>query len=192
MADRKRKRKSSAARTAPARNGASASTPADATPPKPKESGAEMMKRGYARAEVKNQATREALEPLKPGERPGILVATVVWILVIAAVMVYNAVASNGLSNGSRVGNGVMVLLILVAAFGTWRLEYWAILGTQTLLALTLVSLVLAAMVVTNLWLVLLAVVGALVSGYFFYKMVKVMARVQKTAMLKREADEGR
>lgn len=192
MADRKRKRKSSAARTAPAHPGTRASAPADATPPKPKESGAEMMKRGYARAEVKNQATREALEPLKPGERPGILVATVVWILVIAAVMVYNAVASNGLSNGSRVGNGVMVLLIAVAAFGTWRLEYWAILGTQTLLALTLVSLVLAAMVVTNLWLVLLAVVGALVSGYFFYKMVKVMARVQKTAMLRRDAREGR
>jgi hypothetical protein len=193
MADRKRKRKSSAARTAPARNGASA--PADAapkSPPRPKESGAEMMKRGYARAEVKNQATREALQPLEPGERPGILIGTVVWILVIAAVMTYNAIASNGLSNGSRVGNGVMVLLIAVAAFGTWRLEYWAILGTQTLLALTLVSLVLAAMVVTNLWLVLLAVVGALVSGYFFYKMVKVMARVQKTAMLQRDADEGR
>lgn len=190
MADRKRKRKSSAARNAPARNGASA--PANATPPRPKESGAEMMKRGYARAEVKNQATREALQPLEPGERPGILLATVVWILVIAAVMTYNAIASNGLSNGSRVGNGVMVLLIVVAAFGTWRLEYWAILGTQTLLALTLVSLVLAAMVVTNLWLVLLAVVSALISGYFFYKMVKVMARVQKTAMLQRDADGGR
>lgn len=190
MADRKRKRKSSASRPAAARNGASA--PADATPPKPKQSGAEMMKRGYARAEEKNQATRAALEPLAPGERPGILVAAVAWIVVIAAVMVYNAVASNGLSNGSRVGNGVMVVLIVVAAFGTWRLEYWAILGTQTLLALTLVSLVLAAMVVTNLWLVLLAVVGALVSGYLFYKMVKVMARVQKTAMLRREADEGR
>ena len=151
-----------------------------------------MMKRGYARAEVKNQATREALQPLEPGERPGILIGTVVWILVIAAVMTYNAIASNGLSNGSRVGNGVMVLLIVVAAFGTWRLEYWAILGTQTLLALTLVSLVLAAMVVTNLWLVLLAVVSALISGYFFYKMVKVMARVQKTAMLQRDADGGR
>lgn len=190
MADRKRKRKSSAARTAPARNGAGG--PADPAPPRPKESGAEMMKRGYARAEVKNQATREALEPLQPGERPGILVAAVVWIVVIAVVMAYNAIASNGLSNGSRVGNGVMVLLIAVAAYGTWRLEYWAILGTQTLLALTLVSLVLAAMVVTNLWLVLLAVVGALVSGYFFYKMVKVMARVQKTAMLRRDAEEGR
>lgn len=191
MADRKRKRKSSASRATPSRNGASA--PAGTTPPQqPKQSGAEMMKRGYARAEEKNQATREALEPLQPGERPGILVAAVVWIVVIAVVMTYNAIASNGLSNGSRVGNGVMVVLIAVAAFGTWRLEYWAILGTQTLLALTLVSLVLAAMVVTNLWLVLLAVVGALVSGYLFYKMVKVMARVQKTAMLKREAEEGR
>lgn len=190
MADRKRKRKSSASRATPSRNGASA--PAGATSPKPKQSGAEMMKRGYARAEEKNQATREALEPLQPGERPGILVAAVAWIVVIAVVMTYNAIASNGLSNGSRVGNGVMVVLIAVAAFGTWRLEYWAILGTQTLLALTLVSLVLAAMVVANLWLVLLAVVGALVSGYLFYKMVKVMARVQKTAMLKREAEEGR
>ncbi|MFA4928737.1 MAG: hypothetical protein WC558_09475 [Patulibacter sp.] len=189
MADRKRKRKSSGARTAPTRPAAREKAPA---PAPPAQNGSEMMKRGYARAELKNEAVREALEPLEPGERPGILAATVAWLGLIAAVMVYNAIASNGLSNGSRVGNGVMVLLIAIAAFGTWRLEYWAILGTQTLLALTLVSLILAALVVTNVLLVLLAVAAALVSGYLFFKMVKVMARVQKTAMLQRDAAEGR
>lgn len=187
MADRKRKRKSSASRATPSRNGASG--PVGATPPKPKQSGAEMMKRGYARAEEKNQATREALEPLEPGERPGVVVAAVAWLGLMAMLMVYNAVASNGLSDGSRVGNGVMVVLIAVAAFGTWRLEYWAILGTQTLLALTLVSLIIFVLVIESVLLVLLGIVATLISGYLFFKMVKVMARVQKTAMLKREAE---
>lgn len=191
MADRKRKRKSSASRPGSARAGASAPKPA--TPPRPpKQSGAEMMQRGYARAEERNQAARESLQPLAPGERPGVLVAAVAWLVLIAVVMVYNAIASNGLSDGSRVGNGVMVVLIAIAIVGTLRLEYWAILGTQTLLALTLVSLILAALVVTNVLLILLAVAGALVSGYLFFKMVKVMARVQKTAMLERDAAEHR
>ncbi len=192
MADRKRKRKSSAARTAPARP-VQREPKAAPAPPKPRpESGAEMMKRGYARAEEKNQAVRDSLQPLEPGERPGVVVSAVAWMTLIALVMVYNAVASNGLSDGSRVGNGAMVLLIAVAAIGTWRLEYWAILGTQTLLVLTLVSLILAALVVTNVLLILLAVAGALVSGYLFYKLVKVMARVQKTMVLQREADGHR
>lgn len=190
MADRKRKRKSSANRAAPARPAPNA--PKAAAPPPPKQDGAAMMKRGYARAEERNQATREALEPLKPGERPGVLVAAVAWMALMAALMAYNAIASNDLSNGSRVGNGVMVVLIAVAAIGTWRLEYWAILGTQTVLALTLVSLVLFALVIENVLLVVLGLAAVLVSGYLFFKMVKVMARVQKTAILKREAGEGR
>lgn len=192
MADRKRKRKSSASRTGPARPAAREKDAAGPASPPPAQNGAAMMKRGYARAEEKNEAVRDALQPLEPGERPGVLLATVAWMALIAAVMIYNAIASNGLSNGSRVGNGAMVLLIAVAAIGTWRLEYWAILGTQTLLALTLVSLILAALVVTNVLLVLLAVAATLVSGYLFFKMIKVMARVQKTAMLERDAAEGR
>jgi hypothetical protein len=202
MADRKRKRKSSPARSArpkPEAGGAATTRPdprkqdaAERSGGAPAQSGSAAMKRGYARAEEKNQVVRDALQPLAPGERPGVLVATVAWMALIAAVMIYNAVASNGLSDGSRVGNGAMVLLIAIAAVGTWRLEYWAILGTQTLLALTLVSLILAALVVTNVLLVLLAVAAALVSGYLFFKMVKVMARVQKTAMLERDAAGGR
>ncbi len=194
MADRKRKRKSSAARAARSQPDPSA-TVADAAPdPEPAArpaSGAEMMKRGYARAEEKNQAVRESLEPMRPGERPPVLIAAVVWLLVIAVVMVYNAFASSDLSNGSRVGNLAMVALIVIAAIGTLRLRYWAILGTQTLLALTLVSLILFALVIESLLLVLLGVVCAAISGYLFYKMVKVMARVQKTAMLEREGGAG-
>lgn len=187
MADRKRKRKSPAgppkSPSASASNGSTA--PAPAQRPAPGD-GKEMMRRGYARAEEKNVAVRKALEPLRPGERPGIVVATVAWLALIAVVMAYNAIASSDLDNGSRVGNGFMIVLIAIAGIGTWRLAYWAILGTETLLALTVISLVLAAMVLTNVLLVLLAVLAAGISGYLFMKMIKVMARVQKAALVDR------
>jgi hypothetical protein len=190
MADRKRKRKSSAAR------GSRPNAPAAPAPTEPEAarpaSGAEMMKRGYARAEEKNQAVRDSLEPIQPGERPPVLIAAVVWLAVIAVLMVYNAVRPDDLSDGSRVGNLAMVVLIVIAAVGTLRLRYWAILGTQTLLALTLVSLILFALVIENVLLVLLGVLCAVVTGYLFYKMVKVMARVQKTAMLERDGGRPR
>lgn len=182
MAQRRRKSKrTSGAKANPASNG---SGPA----PSPRAANRDTMKRGYAKAEVKNQAAREALEPIAPGERPPVLIAAVVWCLLIAAGMVYSVIAASGENaNGARLGNGLTLLLILVAVVGSLRLKYWAILGVQTILALSIVIGLVALTALTKEWLLPLAIAQPLVSGVLFYKMVKVMARVQKTDILRRE-----
>ena len=60
-------------------------------PRKRKERGAaptprERMERGYARAEVRNQEAREALEPLAEGERPLVVTIGAVISALIAAL----------------------------------------------------------------------------------------------------------
>lgn len=194
MADRKRKRKRHATpaaggdRVAAPRNGSTATPEAPAPAADTSGGGKGAMTRGYAKAEQKNQSIRDALDPLAEGERPRIVVIAALWLLVIAANMVYNAVAADGVTTGGRIGNVFMIALVLAASIGTWQLRYWAILGTQTILALAFVFAVLAALVLSDALLILLVLAGALISGWIFLKMVKVMARVQKTELLRREA----
>ncbi|EHN09131.1 hypothetical protein PAI11_40370 [Patulibacter medicamentivorans] len=147
------------------------------------------MTRGYARAEEKNQKVREELEPLAPGERPRIVPWAVLWLLVIAAGMIYSAIAADGdNATGTRISNLAMVALIVVSAAGTWQLRYWAILGTQTILALAVVIGFIALMSLTKAWLLPIAIGQPIVSGLIFYRMVKVMARVQKSERLRHES----
>lgn len=197
MSDRKRKRKRQAARSKAeaARRpsaGAVADGPAPAKPSggaTPAAGGRGAMTRGYARAEEKNQKVREELEPLAPGERPRIVPWAVLWLLVIAAGMIYSAIAADGdNATGTRISNLAMVALIVVSAAGTWQLRYWAILGTQTILALAVVIGFIALMSLTKAWLLPIAIGQPIVSGLIFYRMVKVMARVQKSERLRHES----
>lgn len=72
--------------------------------------------------------------------------------------------------------------LVLLAAWGMWRARYWAVLGMQALLALTIIFASLSLLnafasgdfVVTA---VALVVIGG--AGTLFFFMVKAMARIQ-------------
>ncbi|MGX6447760.1 hypothetical protein ACVU7I_06790, partial [Patulibacter sp. S7RM1-6] len=197
MAEGKRKRKRGTRPTGPGgTDPVVPPAPAVADRPAPDEAGGGRgaMSRGYAKAEQKNEAAREALEPLRDGERPGVVVAAVVWLALIGAGMVYTAITADGENAGStRAGNLVMLALIVVAAVGTWRLRYWAILGTQTILALSIVIGFVALVTLTTAWLIPLAVAQPLISAVLFFRMVKVMARVQKAELIRRgEVPSGR
>lgn len=190
MAEGKRKRKRGTRPAGTADPGAATATVvAEPTAPPADEAGGGRgaMSRGYAKAEQKNAATRAALEPLEPGDRPGVVLAAVVWLALIAAGMVYTAITADGDNAGStRLGNVAMIVLIVVAAVGTWRLKYWAILGTQTILALSIVIGFVALVTLTKAWLIPLAVAQPLISAVLFFRMVKVMARVQKAELIRR------
>jgi peptidoglycan/LPS O-acetylase OafA/YrhL len=145
------------------------------------------MRRGYAKAEIKNAAAREALEPISPENRPRIVLIACAWLLVVAANIVYNGLAADGDSaTTGRIGNVLMLILVLTALVGTYRLRYWAILGAQTIFALACIFGIVAAAVIPDLLVVLLVGAGALVSGVVFYRMINVMARVQKTELQRR------
>jgi hypothetical protein len=85
-----------------------------------------------------------------------------------------------------RFGNGLMLLVVLVAVWGTFRLKAWAVLGAQTLFALAFVFTVLAAVFSDKLLLSIGLAASALVTGWVFYRMINVMARVQKMELQRR------
>ena len=69
--------------------------------------------------------------------------------------------------------------VLLVVAVGMWKAKYWAVLGMQTLLALTLIGSSLSLVTVSNAGgaLLLLAIIAG--AGTLFWFMVKAMARIQ-------------
>ena len=97
-------------------------------------------------SEAKNEAARAALKPLAPGERP---TAVTVGAIVAALFAVANVVAvvlgwDQGVDEDDRARALAYTILatgvLLVVAWGMWKSKYWAVLGMQTLLALTLIA----------------------------------------------------
>ena len=95
-----------------------------------------------ARYEERNQAAREALEPLTPTERPVVVtVGAVISGLVALSVLV--AYAAGATVNGDRphlLQVIIPALLMGAMAIGMWRVRYWAVLGFQAVLALLLLG----------------------------------------------------
>jgi hypothetical protein len=195
MADRKRKRKRHAGASASPAGAPSRPAPTrPSPPPAPAPGGGDAMKRGYAKAEQKNVAARAALQPIGPENRPRIVLIACAWLLVACVSIVVSIVTADGDGvGGQRFGNALMLLVVLVAVWGTYRLRPWAILGSQTLFALAFVFTILAAVFSDKPLLSLALAASALVTGWIFYRMINVMARVQKMELQRRgELDESR
>jgi hypothetical protein len=139
------------------------------------------MSRGYARGEERNEAVRQSLEPLEPGERPrAVTIAAIVAALLAAAnvILMLAGVEVNG--EKPAVGGTILfAVLMLVAAYGMWRARYWAVMGFQALLAITIVIAGLSLTVASNAAAVALcaAIVGF--GGWLFWKLIRAMARLQ-------------
>jgi len=148
------------------------------------------MRRGYARAEERNAALRAELRPLGPGERPGpLLVAAVVAGLLGAGNLV--AYAAGLEVDGERptfVGVALFSVLMLVAAWGMWQRRYWAVLGFEALLGITVAIATLSLLVASNLAAVVLCVSLVVLAGWLFWRLVRVMARIQATDRGPRDA----
>jgi hypothetical protein len=141
--------------------------------------------RGYARSRARDEAARAALKPLRPGERPtavtvGAVAAALLAIAnLIALAFGYNA-GEDTLSPGSNVTGSVIAAAVLaLVAYGMWKARYWAVLGMQTLLALTIVVSALGLIQAVNWWAFVLVSVILVASGALFWFLVKAMARIQ-------------
>ena len=105
-----------------------------------------------ARTEAKNEAAREALEPLAEGERPLVVTigAVVSALIAVSSVVGYAAgvevtrFGSDGIEQGEGQAPILSVLAVVVLmgtmAYGMWRARYWAVLGFQALLVIVLVA----------------------------------------------------
>ena len=139
------------------------------------------MADAYARSREKDEAARAALEPLAAGERPA---AVTVGAIVAAVACVSNVVAliAGFEPSGGQRRPALLVFGAIVAgviAVGMWRSRYWAVLGLQTILALTIVGAALALLGVDNLGTALLALLVIALAGTLFWFLVKAMARIQ-------------
>jgi hypothetical protein len=140
------------------------------------------MMRGYARGEERNQAAREGLEPLAEGERP--LVVTVASLLSAAICVSILAGYLAGVEvDGDKPELAQVMapaLLMGLMAWGMWRARYWAVLGFQMILVFLIFSAVFGLAAQAASIGRIAATLGLLiVSGTFFYLMVKAMARIQ-------------
>ncbi len=127
---------------------------------------------------------RAALRPLAPGERPRVIVVS---SLVAAAVALANLiawVAGDKINGKHPAATGILVFtaILLACAVGLWRLWYGAVLGFMALLAIIAVLFTLYLIEASNLLGVGVAVAVVGVSGFLFFKLVRVLSRIQMPA----------
>ena len=128
------------------------------------------MARGYARSRERDEAAREALVPLAPGERPWPIVVSAVLAAVFAVANLVLIVAGWEVDGERPVTGGlIFVAVMTAAAIGMWQLRYWAVLGFEVLLGVTFVGALLSLLRASDLSAVVLAVAVMAVTGPLFY-----------------------
>jgi len=138
------------------------------------------MRRGYARSAERDAAVRATLTPLTPGEHPPALkVAIGVALALALANVVAFAAGAQVPGQGSSAAGLLFVAVMLLAAWGMWRHRYWAVLGFATLMALIAVVFTLLLLIASNVLAVVVCLAFALSAGFLFWKLIRVMARLQ-------------
>ena len=148
------------------------------------------MERGYAKAEERNQAAREALEPLAEGDRP-LAVTIGAAVSALIALSIVGGYLAGAHVNGEQPKVPQVLapaLLMGIMSWGMWRARYWAVLGFQLILVFLIFSAVFGLAAQAASVTQVAATLGLLiVSGTFFYFMVKAMARIQMPTRLPRQ-----
>lgn len=135
-----------------------------------------------ARTAAKNAAARARLVPLREGERPRAVTVAAFVVLALALVNAGSYVVGVELTGGGRPPLLPMLLytaLLLVAAWGLWRARYWAVLGTQAVLVLTILQWSLLLIKAENVLGVVIAVAIIVGAATLFWFLIKAMARIQ-------------
>lgn len=133
------------------------------------------------RSQKRDAAVRAGLTPMQPGERPAaIVVASVIAALLgLGNLIAYAAGLKIGGKHPAAGGIILFSLLMIVCAIGMWRLWYGAVLGFMALLAIVTCLFALLLIEASN---VLGVVVGVAViggGGWLFFKLVRVLSRIQ-------------
>ena len=121
-------------------------------------------------------------EPLAPDERPArcVIAAGLVRRDRLAATSspsLAGAEVSGRRPDRSR--SSFLAVLFLIAGYGMWQKRYWAVIGFQALLGFTIVFASLALLVASNVPSALLCVALIGLGGWLFWKLVRVMSRIQ-------------
>ena len=135
----------------------------------------------YARSRARDEEARQALKPLKPGERPKAVTAAAILatLLLVANVVVYLIGWEVQDTQPTLRGMIVYTAILGLAAVGMWLGKYWAVLGFQMLLGITIVFTALGLLRASN-WQAVVFCLGVLaVCGPLFWFLIRAMARLQ-------------
>jgi hypothetical protein len=134
-----------------------------------------------SRSEARNEEIRARLTPVAPGERPGAIVvgATIAGLIGVGQLIAFFAGLKIHGKTPAAGGTIAFCFLMIVCAAGMWRLWYGAVLGFMALLAIVATLFSLYLIEASNLLglVVALVVVGG--SGWLFFKLVRVLSRIQ-------------
>jgi hypothetical protein len=131
------------------------------------------------RGEQRNEAIREGLESLAPGERPRALTVAAGVAVVLGIVNLVAAAAGYGDEGQARDGLVILGVVMLAVAGGLWRVRYWAALGFQIAVSVTSIYAGLSLLVASNLAALALSALVLAASGTMFWLMIRPMARMQ-------------
>lgn len=132
-------------------------------------------------SEERNAQLRANLSPLAPGERPRPLViaAAVAALLALANVALWAAGTDIQGEDPKLAGVLLFAAIMLVAAWGMWTQRYWAVLGFQSLLAITIVVAAMSLLVASNVAAVVLCLAVIALGGWLFWSLVRVLGRMK-------------
>jgi hypothetical protein len=161
-------------------------SPAKATatkPAKPKRPAGWAVPTGeeLTRSQRRDAEARANLKPLAPGERPMIIRISALLAAALGLANLIAWVAGDKIHGKHPAAGGILVFsaLMCACAVGLWRMWYGAVLGFMALLAIigTLFSLYLVE--ASNALGFIVAPVIIVVAGYLFFKLVRVLSRIQ-------------
>jgi hypothetical protein len=165
-----------AAAPAPETPGATAPDTPDA------DADADPLRRRYARGRARDEAIRQGLEPLAPGERPRAVTIAAIVAFAFATANVVATLTVDGLSTdrGDPTLFAVITTSVLVlAGVGMLARRYWAVLGFEIVLGLQIVVFSLALTRVQKWWLAIALTIAIGLLGWLFWKLIRAMARLQ-------------
>jgi hypothetical protein len=132
------------------------------------------------RSEIRNEAVRATLRPYAPGERPAPVTIGASVALVLGLANLGLMVGGYKIHGHSEVAGGVIFAVItLSAAAGMLRMRYLAVLGFEAVLGIAIVVFALFLIRASNILAVLLCLAVISLGGWLFWKLVRVMSRMQ-------------
>jgi hypothetical protein len=134
-----------------------------------------------SRSELKNAEARAKLVPLREGERP--TAVTVAAALATGLVVANIALGVGGYEiQGKKPAlPGVIVFTVLLGAmaWGLWRARYWAVLGMEALLGITMTLFALALPFASNVRAVVVSIAVLIPAATLFWFLIRALARIQ-------------
>jgi hypothetical protein len=129
----------------------------------------------------REELLRVELQPLGEDERPPALRVAIAVCALIALAVILGATTIHNLSQhgGSLPGGVFLAVVLLLLALGMYRRRYWAVLGFEALLAFQIIVTSLALVVASTILAAVICVVSIGLGGWLFWKLVRVMGRIQ-------------